>query len=218
MMEKRPKCVGCGKIPEEEGWNRCFECRKKAVKSVECTMAKDLLIPDAYPAERMHSEDGGALAELVEKGSDQFMKEEPELAPAQVSDKPVRITDGIMNYVTKGSPWPEMTELEFNDFMEVAFGSSELETYWKRGGWEIDRKKGEFTKGDLHISIEAAVDLRRTWEIGPAETPKHTEVRAIGLLRRWYTLSEGINTLDQDTQYFLEEIDGVRKSDEASEG
>lgn len=175
------------------------------------------LVPDLYPVERMHSEDGGVLAELIEKGSDQYLKGEPapgELKDSQIEYEPdpkikewmekegwtfdqstmrflcrkdrswislreacakyrvrpipkgeVRITDGIMNWVECNSPWPEMTELEFNEFIETAFGPSELETYWKRGGWTIDRGKGEFTKGELHISIEAAVDgLRRLCE------------------------------------------------------
>lgn len=185
----------------------------------------------------------GVLAELAEKGSDQFMKEEP------LKSRPEMLKAGVMDYIKANAPWSNMThekldkslnELGLNDkkldeFLEAAFGPSELETYWKRGGWVIDRGKGVFTKGELCISIEAAVELRRTWEIGPDEKivpgmVAHTEVirtpfppdfgteeryqRVIQLLRRW-TCWESETSEDhpmEETMAFLKEIHGVDPS------
>lgn len=55
-------------------------------------------VPDAYPAERMHSEDGGVLEELTEDGPSTAKNQKGEL---------VKTMNGIMNYITAGSPWDE---------------------------------------------------------------------------------------------------------------
>lgn len=140
-------CVECGiRLPPGLDGNLCDKCLKE---------------PDAYPAEKMHSEDGGVLAELTEKG--------------ESKSRPEMLKDGVMKYIEANAPWSDMThekldksldelgldDKKLDEFLEAAFGPSDLEIYWKRGGWILDREKGEFTKGELHISIETAMEIRR---------------------------------------------------------
>ncbi len=245
--DEMPKCTVCGRIPEREGWDLCWEHGGSVkVSTVErsegCTcdvsaLGKVLRVdcpvcfgkePDAYPAERMHAEDGGVLGELTDSNSifnlvpwlkectekdgwtldreimifrrdkdgddeqmtfreacEKYREERIKAVNAPMTEEQydelleaamTKVTDkGLMNYIEERSPWPEKVEKGMDEFLETAFGPSELQENFQR---------------------------------------------AVGLLRRWHAVrdvefDENLDILDQDTEAFLKEIDG---DDEVQEG